>query len=166
MKLTDCIVNHVFDNLGITLLTKTSFRSPLFKLQDSIEYDDENHALLYGAEIKIENSMFRMLLADFSEDETYSEYAMVMKLEGCPSYGCYLRVDGATGDPEDGLICFSNKSNVWFKSNVGIQATFLAGMENLRDVNATWNKLSKTTDLIEELKSFFEYQNDINNKES
>lgn len=162
--LTDCIVEHIFDNLGISLQRTASLRDPVFQLKETIEYDDVYQAPLYGAEFTIEKSHFRMLLADFSDSETYSEYAMVIKLTGSPTYGCYLFIDGAIGTPEDGLICFAAKPNTWLKASISIQATFLAGMENLREVNTSWTKPKKYQDLLEELKSFYEYQNNINDK--
>lgn len=162
--LTDCIVEHIFDNLGISLQRTASLRDPVFQLKETIEYDDVYHATLYGAVFKIEKSYFRLLLADFSDNETNSEYALVIKLEGSPTYGCYLFIDEALGEPEDGLICFATKPNTWIKASVAIQATFLAGMENLREVNASWTKPDKYLDLLEELKSFYDYQNNINSE--
>lgn len=169
--LTDCIVEHIFDNLGISLQRTASLRDLAFQLQDTIQYQEDDevygenaHATLYGAEFSIEKSKFRMLLADFNSNETNSEYALVVKLEGSPTYGCYLYVDNAIGDPEDGFICFAAKPNTWVKASVAIQATFLAGMENLREINSSWIKPKKYQDLLQELKSFYEYQNNINDK--
>lgn len=160
--ITNCIVHHIFDNFGLTKELSSSLKNDKFLLEEVIEYFDseekEKHANLYGASIEIERTKFRILVADFSGKDL--EFAMLVKLENCPNYACYLGLDSETGDIYDGLIAFSYEFKNWLPTTVGIQATFLAGMENLKEVVAIWDPLENYQEMIEELKSFVEYQDD------
>lgn len=161
--LADCIVNHIFDNFGITLKTTFSIKNNYFLLNEKItfmnELGDEQIANLWGTQVSIDKSNFRIMVADFSNSDF--EHALIIKLDGCPTYACYLAIDEVTGDPSDGLISFSLQKNNWLKANASIQGTFLSGMESLKDITGSWEQILKYDDLIEELKSFIEYHDGI-----
>lgn len=167
-NLTDCIINHVFDNLGLTLQTKVSLKNDKFLINDEIEFIDEDGndaaAKIWGCQVKIDSANFRLLVVDFLNNSL--EHALIIKLDDCPAYACYLAIDEATGDGHSGLICFSLSANAWLRANIAIQGTFLSGMENLKDITGNWDRLLKYEDLLQELKSFIEYHENFSELES
>lgn len=158
-KLTNEILLHVFNGLGITKSVDVSLISDSFLLPKQIKFKvlDEDLIVvkLWGAQITIDKSRLRLLCGDFSMDT--KELALVIKLDNCPSYGCYLSFQ----DIKDSFIVFSLKDNEWLMANTYVQATFLAGMEQLRDIGTVWNTLSKYDDLVENIKSLVEYHDTI-----
>lgn len=161
-QLTNHIIKHVYNNLGLNrdLKMPVSLKNYSFLLEETIDFNDESgdlSAQVWGAQIEIENAKFKIVVTDLSED--FIEHAMLIKLDGCPTYACYL-----SEDPDDssatlqfGDISFSLKEDQWLKSSIGIQATFLAGMENLRDITGQWSALKQTKYIVEELKSYIKY---------
>lgn len=170
-KLTNYIISHIFDNLGLTMDKKISVKDNRFKLEETIEFVDnlgrDDIAFFYGAEVDIDGAKFRVLTVNLStstEGHNYhqdQEFSIVIKLDNCPAYACSLGIDTTTGEPYDGIVCFSLNPNVWLKANIAMQGTFLSGMENLKDIAGSWQKLGKHNDLVEELKSFLVYQSEF-----
>lgn len=161
-QLTDQILAHIYHSLGIGALTNISILSDAFLIPRKISFNidgEEKIANLWGAQITIDNLNFRILCGDFSSE--IKEFALVIKLDNCPTYGCYLSFcemnDNHFTNPSDGMILFSFKDNHWLISNTYVQATFLAGMEQLKDVGAAWQSLVKYDDLIDNIKTLVEY---------
>lgn len=155
MKITNAIVNHIFENLGVTLKNKVSIKNDSFLTNERIEYTDEDNnsseTLVWGCETTIESSKFIILLTEFPDNE----YFLITKLENCPTYGCHLNPGG------DCIVGFALNPNNWLKANVAIQANFLAGMENLKDISSGWIKLKENKSFFDELRSFVEYQGNL-----
>lgn len=157
-QLTNHIIKHIYNNLGLNrdLKMPVSIKNYSFLLEETIDFNDESgdlSAQVWGAQIEIENAKFKIIVTDLSE--YFTEHAMLVKLDGCPTYACYLSEDLLT--LQFGDISFSLKEGQWLKSSIGIQATFLAGMENLRDVTGQWSNLKNTENLVNELKSYIKY---------
>lgn len=165
--LVNHILEYIYNNFGICNdFVSTSIVSEKYLLTKKIKFEgvdgNEWSAKMYGAEIVIDKLRFRILCGDFSSEE--KEYALIVKLDNCPSYGCYLIYNSDLSEisgPQAGLLAFSIKENEWLASNVYIQATFLAGMEQLRDVSASWQSLSNYQDMIENMKSYVRHYDSI-----
>lgn len=161
-RLTNSILLHIFDNLGITSTNRVSLLSKSFQLSDTIRLENEDgnfeDIYLYGAQISIDKSKFKILCGNFSNQA--KELVLICKLDNCPTYACYLSIEH---EPYEGMIAFALKEKAWLVSNTYIQATFLAGMENLKEVGAVWNQIEKYYDLVDEIKSFIEYYDGYTN---
>ena len=90
-----------------------------------------------------------------------TENFVVIKLDGQPAYGCYLTSAPASGGigilAWDGFIATELKSKAWIPATTYIQATFLAGMEQLRDLTSKYDKSSNIDELFILLKEFIAY---------
>lgn len=164
-ELTDQIILHIFNNLGITSHTTLSLNSDSFLLSKTIAFQNlegnSQQAPLWGAEISIDKIKLRLLLADFSEGD--KELILIVKLDNAPSYGIYISHNSSDFFeeiiPNEAFILFSLKENEWLITNTYIQATFLAGMEQLQDISASWSRINKFDDMISNVKSLIEYHN-------
>jgi hypothetical protein len=156
-KLLDQILNHIYGNLGLTRKVATPITTDAFCLKESLLFSDEDgdhKALLWSAQTDIGATM-KILCADFSLDNY--EYALIVELEKCPAYGCYLCLDKFKSNKEvyDGLLTFFSNGK-WLVANTYLQATFLAGMESVKNFNAPWVP-GKDYNLIEKMKSFISF---------
>lgn len=161
-QLTDQIVKHIFNNLGITLNLKNSIRNNNYLLNVKLETSEEPFFLpIWGAEVLIEKSKFQLLFTDLSvkpnEDEWLYDYILLVKYENSPLFGLNLIFN--TDEIESSLISVSFNEDVWLNTNISVQANFLSGMENLKEVTSIWNKSSE--DLVKHLKPFIEHCNFI-----
>ncbi len=161
-NLTNEILLHVFSNLGVVVPTKVPLQSSTFLLPEtiSLDFDDgEKKLKLWGTEVDINSKKLKMLLTDLTDNKNEKEYALVVQLDDCPAYGCYLCLESTVIDknvPRHGLIFFSLQENTWVATNTYLQASFLAGMEQLKDVLSTWNKSSDNESMVNEMKALVE----------
>lgn len=168
-KLTNQVVIHIMDNLGIINLNDKSPTTDAFLIPKTLPFEDSDskvrNAKLWGGELDISNSKMRFLFADFSESRLERDLFLVVRLDNSPAYAAYLSYDMDDYfddlEPFDSMIAFSLTPNCWLQSNVYIQAMFLAGMEQLRDVSGTFSKISRYDDLVENLMSFIKYQDSL-----
>ena len=158
-KLTNEILLQIFSNIGAVVPTKVSLKSPSFKLNTTIDLEDEFNTKisLWGAEVKLDNSKLRLLLADLTEknDLHNKEYALVVSLQDCPAYAAYLLLESTVVDkniPRHGKIFFSLEDSNWLSTSIFLQASFLCGMEQMKEVPSVWNKMTDEQDLIEGMK--------------
>lgn len=155
MKLTNSIVEHILTNLGFMDQRDNSlFAAPLLT-EHSITYEDdgtEHHYEVYACETLITQAKITMIGVSFPIDEAFKEMAVVISIENCPTYGCFFNQEDG-----EGLIAFTMKDNAWMAANMYVQATFLAGMEGLRDVVNPFTKCRETKDIHQTLVSFLKY---------
>lgn len=154
--LTQEIVKHILSKLGVghdnlhtayNSIMDESFlmEQPIVLIDDN---DEEVNNQMWSCKISVEGKDFRLLLADCSTlDE--KEYSLIVALEGSPEYGVYYSIT----DPGVCYIgCLLN--GVWVPATVYMQASFLTGMEQIKDLSSPWIRNDRTDDLFEKLAKF------------
>ncbi len=161
-NLTNEILGHIFTNLGLMAPRKTSLKNDYFLLSETIdlEENDKDKCLpIWGAQVPVAEGKFNLLLTEMKDHPGEQEYFLVSKMEDCPIYGCYILLESTVVDknvPKHGEILFSLKDNAWLPTDTFLQATFLAGMEQLKELITPWQP---TTDLylMSSLKTFTDH---------
>lgn len=147
--LTNDIVKHVFDNLGVSKKMHNTIHHEMFQSNKTLSYSDEDgqhKAIVYGSQAKVGDKALKIVHIKFSDDEA----VLVVRLEDCPTYGCYL------GDRC--LIGVLAKDH-WVEGSMFIQASFLAGMEQLREVGTVFVAID-VKEMFEQLKKFLMFEAD------
>jgi hypothetical protein len=142
------IIRHVFNNLGVVPSStidssKTiSIRSQEFVLPQILTFADETGSeiknAIWGCNIKAAqgDEKLTILLGDCTQYPDIPEFCLVVQLKNAPAYGLYLTYndlkEGCLSDP---LIAVAVNSKDWMPCDTYLQATFLAGMEQIRDLN-------------------------------
>lgn len=161
-NLTNEILLHVFDNLGLVLPRQTSLKNDYFLTSaaiDLVEDDKDKHLKIWGAQVPVAAGKFQMLLTEMKTHSQEQEYFLVSQLDDCPMYGCYILLESPIQgriEPRHGEILFSLKDNAWLPTDIFIQATFLAGMEQLKDLLTSWTPVTDHS-LLAPLKTFTDY---------
>lgn len=156
MKLINAIVEHIFTNLGFMDGRTHSLIAEPLKTDDHIavqDEDQETHYPVYACETHITQAkiiMAGVVFTDNSNPTAVPDMAVVVNIEDCPTYGCYL-------SQGEGLIAFTIKDNTWMEANTFLSATFLAGMENLRDVVHPYTQCKDTKSIHQALIAFLKY---------
>jgi hypothetical protein len=163
MILTDVIVEYIFTNLGMMDQRKNSLISSKLLIDQKITFEDEQQYDIYACETIISQAKI-MMVGTFitNEEDNTKDMVAIIKIENCPTYGCYATLDKTIVN--NGLIAFTLKENTWVKANVFMQATFLAGMEQLRDVANPFDVCQITKDIYQDLVSFLTYQDTQTNE--
>lgn len=158
------IVRHVFSNFAVipshyvNLDKSKSLARQEYLLQDKLSFELDNQVIrrnIWGCQISADPQEFKVLLGDCSQEKGVLEFAMIAQLKGAPFYGLYLAL-GELIQPEPMLACSLNGKD-WMECNTYLQATFLAGMEQVRDLGLSWNKCANYTEQHEALLSFIRY---------
>ncbi len=152
MKLTNAIVEHIFTNLGFMDKRPHSLLAEPLKTDEYIAVQEEEQEVrypVYACETHITQTKIVMAGVVF-DDNISPDMAVVVNIEDCPTYGCYLSQD-------EGLIAFTIKDNTWMDANTFLSATFLAGMENLRDVVHPYTQCKDTKAIHQALTTFLKY---------
>lgn len=169
--LMENIVRHVFANLAVipsnfVNLDRTKFLMDKdFLLHDKISFVTDNegviHNKLWGCQISAEQQEIKILLGDCSQEKDIPEYALLVQLKNAPAYGVYLVYNDLVPDKADSepLIACSLDGKEWLECQTYLQATFLAGMEQIRDIGLSWNKCTNYKIQFESLLSFIKFHN-------
>ena len=163
------IIKHIFANLFIfpsvfVDVNKTkSLMTKEFLLNEKIHYENDIKNNIWGCQVLIENSEMKVLLGDCSQDINVPEYCLLVQLKDAPAYGLYIIYDknnvGVDPDPLISCSLSSDKESAWIDCNTYLQATFLAGMEQIKDYKLTWNKCSNYLQQYELMLSFIKHYN-------
>jgi len=164
--LTHEIVKHIFTKLGIVNdqlhQVYSSVKDHDFLLDQKINLlDEDDHEFsknLWSCKLRIEDKDFRILLADCSLDDDVQEYALLISLQDSPEYGCYF-----SSTVEDSSICSFLNDN-WVESPIYVQAAFLAGMEQIKDLSSPWIYNDRIDDLYVKLIAFIKYHDEVINE--
>jgi len=144
--LTGEIVKHIFDNLGIYATRKVSIHNEEFRLDETISISDDlgntQSIPLWGCFTNINGNKLSLLAIEFSIDK---EAALLVQLEKLPLYGAYL------GSPS--MIGVMTNEH-WIEATLFIQASFLAGMEQMREIGSPFERLEKPAEMIKNMKTF------------
>jgi hypothetical protein len=169
-QLTSQIINHIFSNLLI--INASDFNINKFKSIKSTEHllpetisfagdsaDEETINKIWGIQLSIDGQKLKMLLANCSVDPNILEYALLIKMQDTPAYGVYgsYNKDYNNFVIEDPLIAVCMDNQNWMQCNTYLQATFLAAMENIKDLPYTLEKCQDYKAEYNSLLSFIKY---------
>lgn len=168
-KLTEQIAYHILANLGVLPsvfvnreVTKSIIDKP-YLLSEKISLENDRgeviHKNIYGCQARIADSKeFKMLLADCTETEGWPEYCLLVQLKDAPAFGVYLIYVGSDDDIDpEALIAVSSDKENWMPCSTYLQATFLAGMEQVRDTGFAWSKCTNYQEQYKQLLSFIKF---------
>lgn len=161
MKLTDHIVEHIFTNLGMINVKQNSIFLPELIIEPKITFEEngkEQHHDVFVCEGAINQAKMIIAAAKIENEDHTQELLAVISLENSPTYGCRLSLNEKSIN--DGVIVFQIKDKTWLEANIFIQASFLAGMEQLRDLSATFTICSQTESIYQHLLTLIKYLDD------
>lgn len=157
-KLTDQIVRHIFSNLGII---KNNVSTPLnnkdYLLPIKLTFDENGQIVsnsVWGCQFIIDKKILRILLGEASSNN--EEYYLIVHLEGSPTYGIFLSMDEEI--KQEALIACSVSNKDWMQCNIYLQATFLAAMEQIKDIGIPQQKCLSYKEEYQSMVSFVDYQ--------
>lgn len=165
-KLTEQIIRHVYNCLGIKLPNKInsvhSIMQPEYLLSSKISFDDGTSNDIWGLEFEVSKSddMFVKIIIANMADGNVPEYAMLVAAKDTPSYACYLAYDeySAADEVSDRPMIACNIQNTsWAECSTYLQASFLCGMEKIREINSSYRRLGNealSKQLIEFIKFY------------
>lgn len=163
------IVKHVYANLGIiasdyvNLEKSRSLRDKDFLLNEKLSFEGEDGEVInnrvWGCQISAADQEIKILLGDCSEWEDIPEFALIVQLKNAPAYGLYLVCTEVVNS--EGLIACTLNSKDWMECNTYLQATFLAGMEQMKDIGLSWHKCTKYESQFKLLQSFIKFHSNI-----
>ena len=168
-KLTEEIVYHILANMGIfptDFVNKEFTKSILdkqFLLPEKITFEGTSGVIskeVYGCQISIANSKdFKILLADCTQEKDIPEYCLFVQLKDAPAFGVYLIFNRLVDDQSDceAMIAVNTDKKFWIPCTMYLQGTFLAGMEQLRDLGYGWTKCTEYKTHYEQLLSFIKF---------
>jgi hypothetical protein len=175
-KLTEEIVYHILANLGVLPAAFTSSEKmqslvdKKFLLPEKIVLEMEGGEIvrknIFGCQISVTDAKdLKILLGDCTLSPELPEYCLVVQLKDMPIFGAYLCFTKLY-DPEptaveevdsEALIAVSVDKKNWMPCSGYLQATFLAGMEQTRDLGFGWSKCTKYQDQYQMLLSFIKF---------
>jgi hypothetical protein len=169
-ELTNAIIKYLYTGLGIYgTEVPVSLRHQLFKTDKQIAFEDESGSKgvpVWAGETKLDNKKFNFIYTSLTINEMTEDF-LVVKLDDNPGYGCYASLDILNQSTiGDGFIAVQLKLNSWIPANVYLQATFLAGMEQLKDLASRYDKSSKVEEMFGLLKEFINYREKMENEPS
>ncbi len=167
-KLTEEIAYHILSNMGIfpaDFVNKDFTKSILdkqFLLPEKISFENDSGVFsknVYGCQISLANSKdFKVLLADCAQEKDIPEYCLFVQLKDSPAFGVYFILDRLSEPPvSEALIAVNTDKKFWIPCTMYLQGTFLAGMEQLRDLGYGWTKCTEYKSHYEQLLSFIKF---------
>lgn len=153
--LTQEIVIHIFSKLGVGKNLHSAYYSIMndnFLLDKKLclldEEGKEVYNQMWSCKVTIEEKDFRLLLADCSVDG-FNDFSLMVSLQDSPMYGCYFSL---TDREANHISCSLN--GFWVPATTYMQAAFLTGMEQIKDLSQPWQFNDKIDDLYEKLIEF------------
>lgn len=138
-----------------------SLKSKEYLLVDTVSFKLDEEVIknkVWGCQLS--QHEIKILLVDCSVDKTIPEYAFLISVKDQPTYGLYLVYNDEDIDGE-ALIAVSMNGKDWLECNTFLQATFLAGMESLKELGLAWEKCSDYKDQLSSTLSFIKFHNDL-----
>ena len=160
-SLTEEIIRHIYKSLGVKLPgVKNNFNSimqPEFMLESKISFEDGEQKNIWGIEFKIQENYLNLLLADCSQD-VIPEYALLVSTKDAPSYGCYLSYSEYDPEKQQSLPMIAcSLGSSWAECSIFLQATFLSGMEKIKEFNVEYNRVSDEDYYYHNIKNFIKF---------
>jgi len=148
--LLETILRHVYSNLliipseFIDVNNSASILSTKFLLEDN----------LWGCKVSSGDEELIIMVNSYED-----EHSLLVKLKDSPIYCSYL-FNSEEYDSEAMLACTLD-GNSWLPCNTFLQATFLAGMEQMREIGLTWNKIKDYKEEKKLINSFIKFHHSI-----
>ena len=141
-SLKDEIVRHIFVNLGINLsnarIAGKSLTDKEFLLKETLKFDIDGQIVknkVWGCQMSVSPQNIKILLADCSEDVDCKEFSLLVQLQDNPAYGLFINEDY---DIDENMLAIHHEG--WLECSTYLQATFLAGMEQTKEIGMSWTK--------------------------
>jgi hypothetical protein len=167
------IVRHVFANFGVIpseYVNREKSKSLMMKdylLPESLSFEDEDGIIseqkIWGCQLSADIQEIKILLSDCTQDDDSPEFCLLIQLKNAPAYGLYLTYKESF-DTNVGAACmlaYSMDTKSWLECSTFLQATFLAGMEQIRETGFAWNKATSYQPQYQALLSFVKYHSTI-----
>jgi hypothetical protein len=123
---------------------------------------------IWGCQLSFNDNEIKVLLSNCGIDNV-PEFCMIVQMKNSPTYGLYLvyndLIDDENNFDNEPIIAVNTEKSNWFVCNTYLQATFLSGIEYLKDVNFMWRKCTNYKDQINLLKSFALFHNNYFSEE-
>lgn len=167
--LLENIVRHVYEgfliipsdhvnNLSSQKLLSTEF---ILDKQLKFEYEEgEIFGKVWGCQILTEDHGIKILCGDTSDSDS-KEYAMIVCLKNSLTYGLYSVFNKDRIVDQEAMIAVSADGKAWLECNTGLQGSFLAGMEQLKELGVSLTKCTNYKLEFEYLKSFINFHDTI-----
>lgn len=168
--LTENIIRHILYNFAILPCSfidsnKTkSLKSKEFLISETLpfEYNEENISNhVWACQISAEKQEVKIILGDCKQENNIKEFCLLVELKDAPIYGMYLVINDDMNISSEPLIACSIDGKDWMECQTFLQATFLAGMEQIRDAGFSWNKCSEYKNQYNSMLSFIKFHNKI-----
>lgn len=164
------IIQHVFANLGIIqsqfvkLDNTKSLISKDLLLKEKLIFENDDGTVknnIWGCQISAEEQEIKILVGDCSSDEDIKSYCLIVKLKDAPAYGLCLEYVYSGDDLKKDcpMIAVSVNDKDWMECTTFLQSTFLAGMEQIRDLGLSWSKCLNYDEQYKLMLSFIKYYN-------
>jgi hypothetical protein len=165
LQLMEQIVRHVLSNL---LVIPSDFINPDhtkslmnkdFLLEQKLTFESdgvERKNSIWGCQLSADQQEIKILLGDCTQDQGPSEFCLLVQMKNAPAYGLYLINCSDTFESEPLIACTMNNKD-WMRCGTYLQATFLAGMEQIKDIGLAWNKCINYKDQYQLMLSFIKY---------
>ena len=181
-ELTNAIVKHIFENLGVFSEGANSITHKELKTKATIPFvnadDTTANGTVWACSSTVQAKKFHIMCVDMSDTsdiEEGIEATVLIKLEGVPIYCCSLNAynTNMTNIFDSMIACtlppnsttlkhmkVKDKELIWMPATPYIQATFLAGMEQLRDLGIVFGKMAdlEIETHLNDLKSFLKWK--------
>lgn len=161
------IITHIFYNLKfLDSDSKQSICNNYFLCPQNFDFEDSSIiSRVYGAQAVVNGYKFKLLAHHFfNENEDGGTFCCVIQMQDCPIYGCigsYQDNKNVNNKIEDGILVYQiNGSESWLPTTTFLQATFLAGMEQLKEMSIQFQKLDDK-ELFEVLKKLMIFQQEV-----
>lgn len=168
--LTEQIAYHIFASLGVlpaSFINSDNLKSlndNQFIIKEKFVFEGENISHnIYVCEIKTTDSIeLKIMLGDCTQDEKVPEFCLLVHLKDSPAYGLYLVFNKLSDDPPEAEAMIAvNMDKGWMLCDTYLQATFLAGMERIKDLGRNWTKCLDYKDQHKLLISFIKFHDDF-----
>jgi len=167
-RLLEQIVRNIFENFRVIpseFVDSDKTKSLItdeFLLKDRLSFDVDGVSKsnrIWGCQMTHGDSEFKIILGDCSQEENIPEFCLIIQITGAPTYAVYLVYNDLVNKevPSDPMIACSLNKQDWLECNTYLQATFLAGMENLKELGLAWKKCKKYHDQIDMMRSFIKF---------
>lgn len=132
------IVLHILKNFGIgaSFQNSMAINEESFLLQEKVEFEEDGKHYknnVFGCQCSIREQKLRAIYCGISGGEKIESFLYV-KLEENPAYCVYSGM-------EDYIYFSPDKSDEWAKCTIMLHATFLAAMENIKDISPSFEKI-------------------------
>lgn len=172
-KLSEEIIKHILSNFLIItsdFINPNDYKSLLHKdflLKEKLIFtlDEPNSSRknnIWGCKLNFLQQEVVILLGDCSQDSEIIEYSVIISIPNSPTYGLYIILNHVDSKP---LITCTLDNKSWITCNTFLQATFLAGMEQLKDTSFNCSKISSYEEQYKLLLSLINYHNSLYEEE-